>query len=98
MRMFIDTHDAANGTFPAGISKPDLAGFYEKYLEACHAEGVTSLRIHVGLEEGRAFCVNLADSADAVRRAHDRVGLPFDNITEVTDVSAFDLFAGALAA
>ncbi|MCB2075050.1 MAG: DUF4242 domain-containing protein [Novosphingobium sp.] len=98
MKMFIDTHDKANGTFPEGLSRADLAGFYRSYLDACRAEGVTSLRIHAGLDDGRAFCVNLASDADAVRRVHERVGLPFDNITEVADVSAFDLFAGAEAA
>ena len=26
MKFFIDTHDAANGTFPAGITKEQFAG------------------------------------------------------------------------
>ena len=30
MKFFIDTHDQANGSFPAGISKEDFAGFFEK--------------------------------------------------------------------
>lgn len=98
MKMFIDTHDKGNGTFPEGISRLEFAGFYKNYLEACKAEGVISMRIHVGLDEGRAFCVNLAPDADAVRRAHDRVGLAFDTITEVTDASAFDLFSQTLQA
>lgn len=98
MRMFIDTHDKDNGTFPGGISRVDFASFYEKYAEACRAEGVVSLRIHVGLDEGRAFCVNLAPDADAVRRVHDRVGLPYDTITEVTEASTYDLFAPVRAA
>jgi hypothetical protein len=53
------------------------------------AEGVINLKVHLGLGVGRAFCVNLAPDADAVRRAHERVGLPFDTITEVSDISAF---------
>jgi len=92
MKMFVDTHDKANGTFPEGISRLDFAAFYAKYLEACREEGVTSIRIQLGLGEGRAFCVNLAPDADAVRRAHERVGLPFATITEVTEASPFDLF------
>jgi hypothetical protein len=44
---------------------------------------VVPLRVHVGYDEGRAFCFTMAPDADAVRRAHERVGLPFDSITEV---------------
>lgn len=92
MKFFVDTHDHANGTFPGGISKEAFAGFYETYQAACEAEGVVNLRIHVGLSEGRAVCFNMAPDADAVRRAHERVGLPFDSIMEVTTVTPGDLF------
>ncbi|MEZ5983998.1 MAG: DUF4242 domain-containing protein [Parvularculaceae bacterium] len=98
MRYFIDTHDSAKGTFPAGISKEDFTGFYEKYQAACAAEDVVSLRIHVGLGEGRAFCVTMAPDAEAVRRAHERVGLPFDSITEISTASPDALFALTSAA
>lgn len=98
MKMFIDTHDRDNGTFPASISEEEFAGFYGKYLDACREEGVISLRVHAGLGEGRAFCVNLAKDAEAVRRAHERVGLPFDTITEVSEASPFELLAPAEAA
>ncbi len=92
MKFFIDTHDARHGTFPAGISAEAFAGFHAKYDEACRAEGVVSLRIHVGFGEGRAFCFTMAPDADAVRRAHERVGLPFDEITEVSTSTPGDLF------
>ncbi len=95
MKMFIDTHDVANGTFPEGLTKEQFASFYPGYLEACRAEGVISMKVHVGLAEGRAFCVTLAPDEDAVRRAHEKAGLPFGSITEVSDVSQFDIFAMA---
>ena len=95
MKMFIDTHDTANGTLPEGLTEEQFAGFYAQYKEACREEGVVSLNVHLGLEEGRAFCVTLAPDADAVKRAHDRVGLPFATITEVKDVSQFDMFSKA---
>lgn len=98
MKVFIDTHDKAHGTFPENISRMDFAAFYAKYLEACREEGVVSLRSHLGLDQGRAFCISLAPDADAVRRAHERVGLPYDSITEVSDVTQFDLFACETAA
>lgn len=48
-----------------------------------------SIKIHVGLDEGRAFCVNMAD---AVRKVHEKVGLPFDTIIEVKSISLENLF------
>jgi hypothetical protein len=38
------------------------------------------------------FCINLAPDADAIRRAHDRIGLKFDTITEVTSASPGDIY------
>ncbi|HCL66014.1 MAG TPA: DUF4242 domain-containing protein [Rhizobium sp.] len=92
MKFFIDTHDEMGDTFPADISEEDFAGFYEAYEAACAEEGVVSLRIHVGFDEGRAFCLNMAPDAEAVRRVHERVGLPFETITEVTTVTPGDMF------
>ena len=98
MKMFIDIHDAANGTLPTGLTIEQFEAVYEQYAQVCKAEGVTSLRAHAGLGEGRVFCVSLAPDADAVRRAHDRVGLTFDSITEVTDISSFNMLLGEKAA
>lgn len=92
MKFFVDTHDVRHGTFPGGISKEDFAAFYAKYEEACRAENVVNLRAHVSFEDGRAFCFNMAPDAEAVRRAHERAGLPFDEITEVVTATPGDLF------
>ena len=92
MKFFIDTHDKENKTFPEEIDEAGLAGFYELYEKACKEEGVVSIKIHAGLSEGRAFCVNMAPDAEAVKRVHDRVGLPFDTITEVKSISPENLF------
>lgn len=92
MKFFIDSHDARRGTFPAGITPEGFAGFHALYEEACRAEGVVSLRIHVGFDDGRAFCFNMAADAEAVRRVHARVGLPYDEITEVVTSTPGDLF------
>jgi Protein of unknown function (DUF4242) len=92
MKFFIDTHDQKNGTFPAGLKADQFGAFYEKFQEACAKEGVIQLRAHVGLEDGRAYCFNLAPSAEAVRRAHEIAGLPFDSITEVSVVTPGDMY------
>lgn len=97
LKLFIDIHDAANGTFPAGIATKDFVGFYKKYEQACQEEGVINLKVDVGFEEGRAFCLNLAKDSDAIRRAHQKVGLPFDSITEVVTASSKSILFDAIA-
>lgn len=92
LKVFLDTHDVRNGTFPAGITPEAFAGFHAGYEAACRDEGVVSLRIHVGFADGRAVCLTLAPDAEAVRRVHQRVGLPFDEITEVVTSAPGDLF------
>jgi len=92
MRFFVDTHDRTRGTFPAEFSAKDFEAFFEEYEKACAAEGVVVLRLHLSIEEGRAFCFNMAPDADAVRRAHDRLNFPFDSITEVTTATPGDIF------
>lgn len=91
MRLFIDTHDKATGTFPESIGKDDFTGVYKAYADACRDEGVVIVNTMLSAGDGRMFCVNLAPDADAIRRAHDRVGLTFDTITEVTTASPGDI-------
>jgi hypothetical protein len=92
LRFFMDTHDKAHNTFPAKITPLEFEGFYAKYEKACYAEGVIPVRLHVGYQEGRAFCFNMAPNEEAVKRAHDRVGLPYDSITEVLTATPGDTF------
>lgn len=97
LRFFLDTHDTVHGTFPAGLTPEQFSGFYPGYEAACYEEGVVPVRIHVGYENGRAFCLTMAPDADAVKRAHERAGLPFDSITEVQLASPGDTFLARAA-
>jgi hypothetical protein len=92
MKFFLDTHDQRTKTFPAGITREQFSEFFVKYEKAAREEGVVVLRLHIGFEEGRAYCFNMAPSVDHVRRLHERAGLPFDTITEVTTTTPGDLF------
>ena len=83
MRIFIDTHHRAQDTFPESLTPEQFKLFYDGYIQACREEHVIPLQTHVGYESGRSFCINMAESAEAVRRVHERVGLPFDSITEI---------------
>jgi len=98
MKFFFDTDVRGTETFPAELSAAQFAAFYTKYEAICREEGVINLRAHVGLEDGRAYCFNMAPSADAVRRAHERAGLPFDTITEVETVTPGEMFMFASTA
>ena len=92
MKLFIDTHNRDQQTFPQSLTTEQFEGFMAQYEQACYEAGVVLLKVHVGLEEGRAFCLTMASNADAVKEAHTRVGLPFDSITEVTTATPGDLF------
>lgn len=92
MRYFLDTHDRQLGTFPEQLTPLQFEAFFEQYEQACLAEGVVAIRAHVAYGDGRAFCLNLAPDADAIRRAHERVGLPFDSIVEVAMATPGDTF------
>lgn len=92
MRFFLDTHDRTKKTFPEKLSPDEFEKFFALYEKACYEENVVTLRTHVSFEEGRAFCLNMATDAEAVRRAHERVGLPYDSIVEVTTATPGDMF------
>jgi hypothetical protein len=91
MKFFLDTHDQRSSTFPGGLSREQFAEFFAKYEKACRNEGVVVLRAHVGIEAGRAYCFNMAESAEQVKRSHDAVGLAFETITEVATATPGDL-------
>ena len=91
-KLFMDTHDKDKNTFPANMDADGFGQFYPEYLAACKEEGVIPMKVHVGYQDGRAFCLNLAPDEEAVRRAHERVGLPFDSITEISTATPMDTF------
>ncbi|MEH0021930.1 MAG: DUF4242 domain-containing protein [Desulfobacter sp.] len=92
LKFYLDTHDRDNESFPPNLTPLEFEKFYAAYKDACYAEGVIPVRLHVGYQDGRAFCLTMAPDADAVKRAHDRVGLPYDTITEVAMASPGDTF------
>jgi ABC-type glycerol-3-phosphate transport system substrate-binding protein len=91
MKLYIDTHDKAKGTFPASITPEQLHAFYASYVKAAQEEGVVIVRTYVNAKDGRAFCINMAKSPEAIRRMHAKVGLPYDSITQEFGVSPTDL-------
>ena len=92
MKLFIDTHDKTQDTFPQALTEAQFSDFYQKYNAICEEEGVISLRTHVGFEDGKAYCFNMAPDVESIFRVHERAGLPYDTITEVKTATPGDLF------
>ena len=92
MKYFIDTHDKTKGSFPQGqLTEAEFFAKFDALEEAAPKFGVGAHAAHVNLKEGRAFCFMSGPDAEAVRRAHEAVQLPFDSITEVRRVTGADL-------
>ncbi len=60
---------------------------WDSYKAACIKAGLSPKHTHFSGEQGKAFCVTEADSADAVQKAHDDAGVPVNEIIEVKDLS-----------
>ena len=92
MKYFIDTHDRTKNSFPAEeVSQEQFLAIYSDMDEALLSEGGFVSGAHVNLAEGKAFCHTAAADEAAVAAAHDKIGLPYDSITEVHRVSGIDL-------
>ncbi|HEX2711464.1 MAG TPA: nickel-binding protein [Candidatus Acidoferrales bacterium] len=92
MKYFIDTHDRAKGSFPKEeLTDTGFIAIYGGFDKACESEGGLALGAHVNLKEGRAFCFTAGPDVEAIRKAHDAIGLPYDSITDVRRVTGVDL-------
>lgn len=69
--------------------EPEVGGFRE--LNELNAdEGVRWLYSFLSADKRRTFCLYEADSAEAIRRAAQRAGIPADLVVEVTQVLTAD--------
>ena len=92
MKYFIDTHDKKKGSFPQEqLSEAEFFAKFDALEEAAPRFGVGAHAAHVNLKEGKAFCFMSGADAEAVRKAHEAVRLPFDSITEIRRVTGADL-------
>ena len=92
MKFFMDEHQREFESFPKGqVSDEQFAEMYKAFEKACAEEGVMPMGAHVSCGQGRAYCLTAAPSQEAVRRAHDKVGLPYNKITEIKRLTSLDL-------
>ena len=88
MKYFIDAHDKTKGSFPKEEQFFDQFDALEKAGEQFHVVGHAA---HVNLKDGKAFCFMSGPGAEAIRKTHAAINLPFDSITEVKRVSGADM-------
>ena len=92
MKYFIDTHDRTKNSFPAEeVSQEQFLAIYSDMDEALLSQGGFVTGAHVNLAEGKAFCLTAAADEAAVAAAHEKIGLPYDSITQVHRVTGMDL-------
>ena len=93
MKYFIDTHDRAKASFPAEeVTQEQFLAIYSGFDEALEAGGGFAIGgAHVNLAEGKAYCLTCAADVAVVTAAHDKIGLPYDGITQVQRVTGMDL-------
>ena len=89
---YIDVHDLRSNTFPEALmSEEAFVRGFAAFDASAEEEGVTGLRAHVNVHEGKAYCYTKGEDAEAVRRAHDKADFPFESITEVKTVTGGEL-------
>jgi hypothetical protein len=92
MKYFIDTHDRTKGSFPKHVlTEQQFMDQFDALEKAGEDLDVFGHAAHVNLAEGKAFCLMSGADAEAIRKAHEAISLPFDSITEVKRVTGADL-------
>ncbi|HSX44494.1 MAG TPA: nickel-binding protein [Candidatus Saccharimonadales bacterium] len=67
------------------MAEDKMQGSWEAYKSACAKLGMSAKHCHMSPEQGKAFCLTEADSADLITMAHDEAGVPVDEVIEVID-------------
>jgi hypothetical protein len=92
LKFYMDEHQREFDSFPKEqITDEEFAEVYKDFEKACEEEGVVPMGSHVNCHHGRAYCLIAAPNEEAVRRAHEKVGLPYNKITEIKRLTSLDL-------
>ena len=93
MKYFLDTHDRKAGSFPTEeFGSQQFLDVYNKFDKHCEEEGITLIQAHVNLKEGKAFCITKAPSREAIKRAHEKINLPYTSLVEINTITAGNFF------
>jgi hypothetical protein len=81
MATFLGIHDMGGPVADDGINSN-----WEAYKAACAALGITPKHAYSSAQQGKAYCVTEAGSAEQVQTAHDDAKVPVTEILEVKDL------------
>lgn len=79
MALFLGIHK-----IPEGMSLDDAREGWSAYKQNATEMGINPLHTAVSLERGFAYCQTEADSAEKVKEAHEKAGVPVDDVVEIT--------------
>jgi hypothetical protein len=88
MALFLSLHQAP------GLSPEEIAGYGPDVAKGIHA---TFRQLYVNTDSGFIVSVYEAGSADAVEQEFERVGFPFDSISEIDFTLSADQLTAMLA-
>jgi uncharacterized protein DUF4242 len=78
MPVFLGIHEMGRSGTDEEVAKA-----WEAYKVACEKAGCKPWKAYYNAEQGRAWCVTEAASADEVQKAHDDAQVPIKEILEV---------------
>lgn len=75
-----------------GISMDDLGGAQKAAIDKCNelsdaGTDVRYIRSTFAPEDGRCMCLFEAESSEAVKRANDEAGIPYDRVVPAMDLT-----------
>ncbi len=69
-----------------GITEEEIKKGWNGYKEAARKLGLRPLRAHYNAEQGVAFCETESPSAEDVKKAHESVQIPLEDLVEIKNL------------
>lgn len=81
MAIFLGVHK-----LKPGMTDQDTREGFAKYKQNAQELGINPMSAVFNTEKGFAYCQTEADSTDQVREAHQKAGIPLEDVIEVEKV------------
>lgn len=81
MPLFLGVHK-----LKAGMTEEETEESYGRYKRSAQEDGLNPVFAVYNAEKGFAYCQTEADSAEQVRKAHEKVNIPLEDVMEVIKV------------
>lgn len=81
MALFLGVHKITSG-----VTKDTIQHGYQTYKQSAQGMGLKTLGAVYSMEKGFAYCQTEANSKEEVRKAHENVQIPLEDVIEVQAV------------